>query len=213
MAALPKADPRLRLRFMLGAELRPLQVLRSRRSNIELEGGMDGLGTFTVRGDGHKGGAVVDLDADMRAEWDAAVGPTGYLRRLEAAYQAGEIVDYFLFPLGRLVYAGEETPAAPVERALKGHMDAGTMNDFWRAFEKLAGVDHVAGRGMYGVRRLAVDLADDLTDDEDAKNAVGGWALGSPTRKRVYAAKQRRERNEKAAKVRSGIRRVMRGDD
>lgn len=212
-ARLQEADPRLRLRYLLGADLRPIQVVRARRGDIVLEGGAFGLGVLTIRGNGHKAGAIVDLSSEMRAEWDLAVGPTGYLRNLEAAHVAGKLPDYYLFPLGKRVYAGSEEPAVPVRRALRGHMDPGSMNDLWRDLEELAGVVHVDGRGMYGMRRLSTDVADDVSDDEDTKDALGGWAPGGGTRRKLYVAKERRERAAKAAHARAKVRAVLRGDD
>src|SRR5690606_1730095 len=120
--------------------------------------------------------------------------------------------DFYLFPKGKLVYGGDATPAIPVSRALVGCMDAGSMNDLWRDFEQVAGVKHVEGRGLYGIRRLSVDISDDVTEDEDTKDALGGWAKGSGTRRKIYAAKERRARTAKAAHARSAIRDIMRGD-
>ena len=36
-------------------------------------------------------------------------------------------------------------------------------------------VDHVEGRGWYGLRRIAADLAESATTDDRVKDRLGGW--------------------------------------
>jgi hypothetical protein len=101
-AALPKADPRLRLLIELAAELRAGQAVRAKRSDLSLDtvGGF-ALGRFVVHGAGKKHGEVVDLHPELRALVDEVLS-IGYLAEAEAAYQRGDIPDYFLFPTGKL---------------------------------------------------------------------------------------------------------------
>jgi hypothetical protein len=65
-----------------------------------LDGGF-GLGRFIVHGAGKKHGEIVDLHPELRALVDEVLS-TGYLSEAEAAYQRGEIPDYYLFPGGKL---------------------------------------------------------------------------------------------------------------
>jgi hypothetical protein len=56
------------------------------------------------------------------------------------------------------------------------------------AFKKLedcAGVAHVKGRGWYSLRRVATDLAEEMTTDDRVKDRLGGWRR-SDTRKYIY---------------------------
>ncbi len=101
-AGLPQGDSRLWLLVELAAELRAGQAVRGRRSDLNLApvGGY-GLGRFVVRGAGKKLGEVVDLHPELRALVDHML-TEGYLSDAEAAYQRGELADYFLFPAGRL---------------------------------------------------------------------------------------------------------------
>jgi hypothetical protein len=113
-AGLPQGDPRLWLLVELAAELRAGQAVRGRRSDLNLApvGGY-GLGRFVVRGVGKKLGEVVDLHPELRALVDRVL-TEGYLSDAEAAYQRGELADYFLFPAGRLRQG--KAPAARVDR-------------------------------------------------------------------------------------------------
>jgi hypothetical protein len=213
-AKLPDADPRLQLAFEFGADLRPVQVVRARRRHLTLEGGAFGIGVLTILGDANKGGAIVDLTPEQRAAWDKAVGPDGFLREFEAAFQEGAVPDYFLFPSRKLIHWDRanrcpQSPVAPVKRALSGHMEQTSMHELWLKLETAAGVEHVYDRGMYGMRRLATDLADDVTDDEAVKDEMGGWAQGGGTRQRIYRAKQRKARSAKAARARQQVRQIL----
>jgi len=44
--------------------------------------------------------------------------------------------------------------------------------------EACAGVPHVKGRGWYGLRRVAADLAEEITTDARVKDCLGGWRHG-----------------------------------
>jgi integrase len=115
LAAGEQVDPRFGLALLLGAELRGGQVLRGRRSDLDLE-----ANTFRVRGRGKKQGTIVHLTKGQRAAVDRALG--GYLSLLEAA-----AIDYTLFPAGKLVgrtaEGGQGGGSAPASR--EGHPDPG----------------------------------------------------------------------------------------
>jgi hypothetical protein len=117
----PATDPRVRLAMALGAELRPAQVLRLTRRALALPTPPTAAdyGRCVVKGRGTKGGVVLDLTRQQRAEVDAALDPArGYLRELEAAYGAGALADYLLFQAGRLATGAAQPPvgAGPTPR-------------------------------------------------------------------------------------------------
>lgn len=194
-----RADPRLRLAFELGGEGRLGQVTRSTRSHLRLGDGAGvlGFGHFKLHGRGTKSGVDVDLDQQQRAVVEHELS-TGFLAEFEAGYQAGKFDDYLLLPGGRLVLgrarADSEVP-----------MDDRTLNDLWRKLEKLAGVDYVPARGFYGYRRIATDIAEDLTNEHRVLNALFG-PTPQDTRRKTY---QRRDREEIAIKV-AELRRQLR---
>lgn len=95
------------------------------------------------------------LTAFERRELEVALG--GYLRVLEAEYQAGEIEDYPLFPGARLADKREKVVELSQGGALRP-ADATVVSDWLRAAEKLAEVEHVRGRGYHGIRRTVADL-------------------------------------------------------
>jgi hypothetical protein len=66
-------------------------------------------------------------------------------------------------------------------------------------------VKHVEGRGWYGLRRIATDLAESATTDDRVKDRLGGWQ-DSETRKQVYQDRQTDELRTEAAKVRRALR-------
>ena len=148
-----------------------------------------GFGVFEVEPRGTKPGIQVNLDVQPRAETDAAI-TDGYLAELEAGYRAGSISDYWLLPGGRLVLG-----RAPTD--VQVPMDDRTLNDLWAQLEELAGVAHVHGRGHYGYRRVATDIAEDLEKDHRILNALFGHTPDG-TRRKVY---QKKEREEIAVKV------------
>jgi hypothetical protein len=71
--------------------------------------------------------------------------------------------------------------------------------------EAIAKVDHVAGRGWYGLRRIAADTAESATTDDRVKDRLGGWQ-DSETRKQIYQDRQTDELRTEASKVRRGLR-------
>jgi hypothetical protein len=75
----------------------------------------------------------------------------------------------------------------------------------FKQLEAIAKVDHVEGRGWYGLRRIAADLAESATTDDRVKDRLGGWQ-DSETRKRIYQDRQTDELRAEAAKVRRALR-------
>ena len=75
----------------------------------------------------------------------------------------------------------------------------------FKELEVIAKVDHVEGRGWYGLRRIAADLAESATTDDRVKDRLGGWQ-DSETRKQIYQDRQTDELRAEAAKVRRELR-------
>lgn len=202
-AGLPQGDPRLWLLVELAAELRAGQAVRGRRSDLNLApvGGY-GLGRFVVRGVGKKLGEVVDLHPELRALVDRVL-TEGYLSDAEAAYQRGELADYFLFPAGRLRQG--KAPAARVDRQPLGPT---AIRNMFCEVERLAGVEHQPGRAFYGLRRQATDLAPEFAQDARVLNRLSGHAESS-TRERVYQDQQNELVRARAAKARRKMRRHL----
>jgi hypothetical protein len=62
---------------------------------------------------------------------------TGYLAEAEAAFQRGELEDYFLFPAGKL-----KGGYVPPDRAAAAHASYQAMRDLFEDLERIAGVEH-----------------------------------------------------------------------
>ena len=75
----------------------------------------------------------------------------------------------------------------------------------FKELEAIAQVDHVEGRGWYGLRRIAADLAESATTDDRVKDRLGGWQA-SETRKQIYQDRETDELRTEAAKVRRALR-------
>jgi hypothetical protein len=75
----------------------------------------------------------------------------------------------------------------------------------FKQLEAIAKVKHVEGRGWYGLRRIATDLAESATTDDHVKDRLGGWQ-DSETRKQIYQDRQTDELRAEAAKVRRALR-------
>ena len=71
--------------------------------------------------------------------------------------------------------------------------------------EAIDKVEHVEGRGWYGLRRIAADLAESATTDDRVKDRLGGWQ-DSETRKQIYQDRQTDVLRAEAAKVRRELR-------
>jgi hypothetical protein len=198
--ALERADPRLRLAVELAGEARLGPVVkRCRRSDLSLDAGAGalGLGQLRVSGAGTKPGVKIDFDATQRALVDATLAE-GYLRDLERLYRDGVVSNYWLWPAGRLRDGRARTHVTK-------HMDDRTLNDLWRALERLAGVPHKPGRGAYGMRRISTDLAEDLEPDERALDGLFGHTPQG-MRRGKYQNKERVETALKTTAVRRRLR-------
>lgn len=202
-AALPKADPRLRLLIELAAELRAGQAVRAKRSDLILDpvGGF-GLGRFIVHGNGKKHGEIVDLHPELRALVDEVLS-TGYLAEAEAAFQRGEIPDYYLFPGGQL-----QRGSVPLCRATKKPLSDWNARCLFKALEAIAGVEHQDGRAFYGLRRQATDLAPEFANDARVLNKLTGHT-DSATRERIYQDPQNERVRARAAEARRSMRRFL----
>ena len=196
-------DPRIRLVVRLGLELRAGQVLRVRRSALNLEPvGAFGMGTLTVVGSGKKKGATLDLTPEDREGIDWALST--YLGQLEKAFLCGKLPDYYLVP-GRTLNENDEAPVRKLsELRPLGRRQALV---FFRELEKIAKVKSVEGRGWYGLRRLGSDLVEQATTDEGVRVGAGGWT-GSRMR-RDYLNPDSPEVKAKIAKVRRKVRRGL----
>ena len=199
-AALPKADPRLRLLIELAAELRAGQAVRAKRSDLDLDvvGGF-GLGRFIVHGKGKKHGETVDLHPELRALVDEVLS-TGYLAEAEAAFQRADIPDYYLFPGGKL-----QRGSIPLSRVTQKPLSDWTLRAMFKALEEIAGVEHVQGRAFYGLRRQATDLAPEFAQDARVLNKLTGHT-DSATRERIYQDPQNERVRARAAEARRSMR-------
>ena len=163
---LPDADPRIRLVVELGVADRLGQLLRCNRSDLDLDDPKHPLGSLYIQGRGKKLGGT---NALTKGQHDRVVADlsAGHLSLLEAAFQAGTISDYPLFPQGRLAKGKYRVIAAA-----KPPMVKTTLLNLFRDLEALAGVESESGRGWYGLRRLFADLAEDVTSDERTLNHI-----------------------------------------
>ncbi len=196
-------DPRVSLLVELGAELRGGQVLQLRRSEIILDPDPEGhapYGQFFVAGQGKKGGAHVVMTERQRSGLDKAL--EGFLRECEGAYRAGAIEDYYVFPQ-RIRDCGTAKARGTDESRPFGRQQM--LRDF-HELERLSGVDVVEGRGWYGLRRLAADMANDIENDTRVLNAMGGWSPGSIIRENTYQDTKRLKLAAKGAAVREKMR-------
>ena len=190
-----QVDPRYALVLLLGAQARLGQVVRARRSDLDLE-----ARTLVVRGAGKKRGVHVEL---TDVEYRAVVRELriGYLRDLEAT---GE--DFPLFPAGRLRgdHTGDEVKAPEMTN---GSLRGETLVHWLHEAEALAKVDHVQGRSNYGLRRVLLDAAleDGNQLDREALQEFGGWS-DSQMPDRVYRSKKREKARKRARDARARIR-------
>jgi integrase len=201
----PRVDPRFALAFDLGGEQRIGQVLRAKRSQLHLppvvtdgaSGKPGEFGLLRIPGNKKKPAQSVMLTANQRRAVEAAL--SGYLSGLEELYRAGQLADYFLFPSERL-----KKGKAKVKEEFKPLTKDAALGMF-RQLEEIAGVKYVKGRGWYGVRRQATDLAEDIEKDERVLNSISGHR-NSETRRQIYQESERPEVLAKAAEVRAKLR-------
>lgn len=196
-AALHAADPRMHLAIELGAELRVGQVLRLQRSAVMLEAGAHSPhGRVQIAGAVRKAGEMVHLTAAQRSALDASLG--GYLQAHERAYLTGELADYPMFPGGRLVRGVARVRERPKR------LNRRTALELFHNLERAAGVVPQSGRGWYGLRRQATDLAPKYTNDDRVLDRVGGHERA--TREGIYQDRQTDQLRGSAAEVRAQIR-------
>lgn len=143
-----------------------------------------------------------NLDARLRVNAQQRVAIqqalAGYLRDYEALYQVGAIKDYPLFPAGRLKRGRAKVVANPKPLGRDGALK------MFHELEAIANVTQVDGRGWYGVKRIAADVAEDVETDERLLNAVSGHH-DSKTR-HGYQQRERPEVLAGAARVRMDVR-------
>jgi hypothetical protein len=209
----PRVDPRIRLAIELAAECRTGQVLRCTRRTLTLtevdaakydELPAGALGSVTIPGSGKKHGEVVVLTPEQRQAVDDAL--RGYLASYEQAWVAGEVDDYFLFPGSRMRMLDETGRrwTRRVRAGVKALSRDGARTAF-KALEVIAKVDHIPGRGWYGLRRQAADMAETATNDDRVKDRLGGWQ-DSQTRKSIYQDRETDALRAQAASVRRQLR-------
>jgi hypothetical protein len=128
------------------------------RENYESASAGD-LVQVEIPGAGKKHGEIVVLTPEQRRAVEDALN--GYLQNYEAARRAGEIDDYYLFPgskmrmldkTGRRWIRRVRSNAKPLSR------DGARVA--FQELEEIAKVPHVVGRGWYGLRRIAADMAE-----------------------------------------------------
>jgi len=193
-------DPRIRLVLRTAGEARLGQALRCDRTMLDLSPvGAYGLGRFTVPDNAKKRGALIDLTPDMRAAWDYEM-TEGYLRDLEDAYRAGHRKSYPLFP-GRRLVRGAARP--DVTRPIGDR----AATDLWHEFERAAGVEVLAGRAWYGVRRVGADLAEDVQSDGRVLNELTGHT-SDEMRRRIYQEQRRAKILKEATITREAARQL-----
>lgn len=190
----PEVDPRFALLMALGAELRLGQVVRCRRTDLDLDARL-----LTVRGSGKKRGAIQRLTTgQMRA---VRVALEGYLTECEAL-----LPDYPLFPEGQMTGGRKGNPIADPERhGSASPVEERTIGVWFREAETLAEVEHIPGRLAYGLRRAAVDAAKALGISREGLMAHGGWS-DSQIPDRIYAEQEAEYARDEAADVRAKIR-------
>ena len=192
----PDLHPKAGLLFHLTWGIRIEQVVKVWRSQICRED--DGRVTMKVEGSTHKRAGMRQLDTLQVARLEEAL-TTGYLGKLEAAYQAGLIDDYPIFPQGEL-QKGKSALVAHFKVA-----DRSWIRTQVDCLETLAGVEHRAGRGWRGVRRRIADLNENLCNDRRVLDHEGDWASLS-TRGRVYQEAESRGVMQAGARLREKLR-------
>lgn len=195
-----EVDPRFGLLLDIGAEQRLGQVARVHRSMID-----DERRVVRVPTRGQKRGAVIKLTAGQRLRLDREM-TVGYLAVLADAHHRGAIKDYPLFPSGQMPGGRSGNPMATIERhATASPINRRTIVEMFALTEAKAEVEHVAGRGAYGLRRVAVDEAKRLGISRDALREHGGWA-DNQMPDSVYADQDADHFRDEARDVRASIR-------
>lgn len=76
----------------------------------------------------------------------------------------------------------------------------------FREAEERAGVEHVEGRGAYGLRRLGRDVADDEGLSPSGIESFGMWTPGSPIPQAVYRSRLSKAGRREARGARAALR-------
>ncbi len=208
-----RVDPRIRLAIELAAECRTGQVLRCTRRMLTVpevdpskyEAMPAGsLGQVIIPGAGKKHGETVVFTPEQRRCVDDALA--GYLANYEDAWHAEEIADYYLFPGSRMRMLDDKGSrwTRRVRSGVKPMSRDGARVAF-RQLEAIAKIDHIPGRGWYGLRRQAADMAETATNDDRVKDRLGGWQ-DSETRKSIYQDRETDALRAAAASVRRQLR-------
>jgi hypothetical protein len=154
LALLGEADPRLEFVIECFIVSRLGQALRAKWSDLHLNVGPHGAISLEDRG--QKWGPLVWLTRAQRRVVDRAL--VTYLAPYERARRAQLITDYPLCPSGRL-----NSRKATLRMS---HLSESGLRAMFNRAEKAAGVDHVRGRGWYGLKRLALNELEDLTKQD-----------------------------------------------
>ena len=209
----PRVDPRIRLAIELAAECRTGQVLRCTRRMLtltEVDASQyerlpaGSLGQVVIPGSGKKHGETVVLTPEQRRAVDDALA--GYLANYESAWREQRIDDYYLFPGSRMRML-DDSGARWTRRVRAGvkPMSRDGARVAFKQLEAIAKVDHIEGRGWYGLRRQAADMAETATNDDRVKDRLGGWQ-DSETRKSIYQDRETDALRAQAASVRRQLR-------
>lgn len=193
--ALPLADPRIRVAFPIGAGLRLGQMSANLTRRGVHEGGVFGL---YVEFMDRKAAETVRIDLPPVAQRELRHAmEDGHLRKLEAAYQAGDIDDYFIVP------GGSMKDGACQVRYCHEPLSRESVLKYFHKLEAAAGVEHIKGRSWHGLRRAFEALVARHTQDPNVKDRAGGWKIGGGTRLRIYMNKEGEELTEAAAHARA----------
>jgi hypothetical protein len=211
----PRCDRRLRFLLELAAELRVGQARLATRRCLRLPGDPhleealpDGsIGECRVRGNERKPGETLHLTPEQRAVTDEALAT--YLANYERAWRAGEIQDYQLFPGGKMSSRPDGTVWARRVRPSVKPISRDGLRQLFRQLEEIAEVEHVEGRGWYGLRRIATDLTHEATTDDRVRERMGGWTAGSDVPATIYQDRETIEIRQTTADVRRVIRGVV----
>lgn len=174
-----EVDPRGRLLFVFGIGQRVEQVLELwRDETVEPDSSEEAeFGKIQIPETEKKLAGWMYLTKAQQAHLLTALNH-GYLSTLEAAYQAGEIKNYPIFPTGPLKDRRSQLAGArqPLNRtwALKQ----------FRKIEALAGIEKVEGRGFRALRRSYADRAGVHDAAEWTKAREQGWE--KPSTGRIY---------------------------
>jgi hypothetical protein len=209
----PQVDPRIRLAIELAAECRTGQVLRCTRRMLTVAAvdpskyeslPAGSLGQVVIPGAGKKHGETVVLTPEQRRAVDDALA--GYLANYETSWQNKTIDDFYLFP-GSKMRMLDDTGARWTRRVRAGvkPMTRDGARVAFKQLEAIAKVDHIQGRGWYGLRRQAADMAETATTDDRVKDRLGGWQ-DSETRKSIYQDRETDVLRAHAAHVRRTLR-------